>query len=108
MLISKQKPKTIVEIGSANGGSAKWFAAICRGLGLETRIYSLDIDPVRGLDEANLTFLEGNIYNLADSQLVEIMKNATHPILVVEDGPHLFEACLASLEFFDPFLSPGD
>jgi cephalosporin hydroxylase len=40
------RPTAIVEAGSASGGSALWFAAQARGLGLTCRVLSVDIDPV--------------------------------------------------------------
>jgi len=43
MLLSGLRPKTIIEIGSANGGSGLWLAAQSRGLGLGAKIYSFDI-----------------------------------------------------------------
>lgn len=108
MLISELKPATIIEVGSANGGSAKWFAAIARGLHLRTHVYSFDINPLIGSDEDHVSFHFADIYNLAESELPKILETAPRPFLVVEDGPHVFEACLASLRFFDNFLEPGD
>ncbi|MBC6471487.1 MAG: hypothetical protein GDA48_00440 [Hormoscilla sp. GM102CHS1] len=44
MLLHELQPKTIIEIGTFNGGSAFWFADIMEMLGTATRIYSMDID----------------------------------------------------------------
>lgn len=44
-LIERLKPKTIIEIGTSEGGSAVWFDDLCLSLGLQTRIVTLDIDP---------------------------------------------------------------
>lgn len=46
MLISKHRPRTIVEIGSFNGGSALWFAAQLRGMGIDGKVLSVDFNPV--------------------------------------------------------------
>ena len=107
-LISQLKPATIIEIGSAFGGSAKLFSTIARGIRLNTHVYSFDINPVEGKDDDNLSFHYGDIYDLENSALPVILRDAQHPFLVVEDGPHSFEACSASLDFFSPYLRKGD
>jgi cephalosporin hydroxylase len=108
-LLSDVRPGTIVEVGSYNGGSALWFAAQTRGLGLSTQIYSIDIQPVGDdVRDANVTFLSGDIHRLDDSALPQILRNAARPLFVVEDGPHTFDGCLAALRFFDPYLKQGE
>ena len=107
-LLSELRPRTIIEIGSAEGGSGKWFAAQLRGLGIDGMVYSFDINPVIGLDQHNLRFGKADIFNLADSELPEILKDCERPLLVVEDGPHTFDGCLASLEFFKDYLEKGE
>lgn len=107
-LLNTLKPKTIIEIGSASGGSAKFFADQTGLLGIGTKVWSLDIYPVLGLDEKNLTFLEGDIHRLEDSPLPGILAGAVGPILVIEDGPHTFEGSSAALEFFGQHLRIGD
>jgi len=101
-------PKVIIEIGSASGGSAKFFADQTKLLELGSSVYSLDINPVVGLNEKNLHFFEGDILRLEDSLVPKILKDAKRPLLVVEDGPHTFEGCLAALNFFHMHLEPGD
>ncbi len=108
MLLSELRPGTVIEIGSANGGSGLWFAAQLRGLGVESHMHSFDIEPVEGKNQANLTFHFGDIYNLDKSPIPEILSDHKKPLLVVEDGPHTYEGCLAALEFFHSFLNPGD
>lgn len=107
-LLDTLKPKTIIEIGSASGGAAKFFADQTGLLGIGTKVWSLDIDPVLGLDEKNLTFLEGDIHCLENSPLPGILAMAVGPILVIEDGPHTFEGSFAALEFFEQHLRIGD
>lgn len=104
----EMKPRTIFEIGSASGGSAKFFADQTAVLGLDTMVYSFDIKAVKGLDEDRLRFFEADIHNLEKSAIPDLLRHAERPILVIDDGPHTFEGCRASLEFFHPFLSPGD
>lgn len=107
-ILQDLKPKVIIEIGSASGGSAKFFADQTKLLELGSSVYSLDINPVVGLNEKNLRFFEGDILRLEDSPVPKILKDAKRPLLVVEDGPHTFEGCLAALNFFHMHLEPGD
>ena len=44
MLISELKPNTIIEYGSGLGGSAIWLADMAKILGLESKVYSYDIN----------------------------------------------------------------
>ncbi len=108
MVLSEVAPKTIIEIGSQAGGSAYWFWAQSRAVGLESRVFSFDIEPVVGMNRDGLSFGRADILSLAESVLPEILDSASHPILVVEDGPHTFEGSLAALRFFDDYLEPGD
>ncbi len=108
LLLYEIQPKTIIEIGSAAGGSALWLSDQTALLGLETRIYSLDIAPPKGLLIDRVEFLQGDIYALERSSLAEIMRSAVHPILVIEDGPHTYGGCKNALEFVDTFLHSGD
>lgn len=107
-LLYDLKPKTIIEIGSASGGAAKFFADQTKVLGIGTKVWSLDINPVCGFDEDNLFFLEGDILRLDDSPLRNILAEAEGPLLVIEDGPHTFQASLAALNFFKPHMKSGD
>lgn len=108
MLLSDLRPKTVIEIGSASGGSGIWFATQLKGLGLESVVHSFDIEPVEGKNESNLFFHFADIYKLEESELPEILKNCERPLLVVEDGPHTYFGCLAALEFFDSHLTRDD
>ena len=44
MLIEELKPDVIIEIGSGKGGSAVWLADMVKILGLNSKIYSYDIN----------------------------------------------------------------
>ena len=44
MLIHELQPKTIIELGAFNGGSAVWLADHLELFGIEGRIYSVDIE----------------------------------------------------------------
>ena len=107
-LLNSLKPKTIIEVGSASGGSAFWFSDQTATLGLGTRIFSLDISPPTNLSIDRVEFIQGDVYDLENSQLPEILKNSPRPLLVIEDGPHTYEGCRSALAFFHPYMRPGE
>lgn len=108
MLLGQLRPTTIVEIGSAAGGSALWFAAQARALHLECAVLSVDINKVTTVSDPDVTFLGGDIHHLDTSALPAMLGSRTGPLLVIEDGPHTFGGSLAALRFFDDYLQPGD
>lgn len=108
MLLGRERPRTIVEIGSYQGGSAVWFAAQARALSLDAHVYSLDISKVNDVHDDDVTFLQGDIHELGESTLAAILQDCPRPLLVIEDGPHTFEGCISAAEFFHSFLQPGE
>lgn len=107
-LLHNLKPKTIIEIGSMGGGSGVFFAEQSGLLGIGTKVWSLDINPVIGMDSPVLTFLGGDIHDLGASKLPSILENAERPLLIIEDGPHTYEGSIAALDFFHTYLDSGD
>lgn len=108
MLLGRERPRTIVEIGSWSGGSAHWIAAQARALGLGAHVVSVDLVPVTGVSDPDVTFLEGDIYDLGSSELPTILATCARPLLVIEDGPHTYDGCRLALEFFHHHLRPGE
>lgn len=108
MLVGQLRPTTIVEIGSAAGGSALWFAAQARALRLECKVLSVDIAKVTTVSDPDVEFLDGDIHNLDATPLPAVLSIHTGPLLVIEDGPHTYAGTLAALRFFDRYLQPGD
>jgi cephalosporin hydroxylase len=108
LLIGRTKPRTIIEIGSAHGGSALWFADQMRINGILANIVSLDINRVEKVTDDGVRFLQGDIHDLAASELPTILATCPRPLMVVEDGPHTFEGCSAALAFFSNYLRSGE
>ena len=108
MILDDLKPRTIIEIGSAFGGSGKFFLDQTKLRRLGTKIWSLDVNPVTNKNETNLTFLAGDVHRLEDSELPTVLATAARPLLVIEDGPHTYEGSLAALNFFAPHMLAGD
>lgn len=108
MLLSRERPRTIVEIGSFEGGSAVWFAAQARALDLGARIISLGITKVTHVEDPDVTFLQDDIHDQAATGLPALLADCPRPLLVIEDGPHTYDGCIAALDFFHPHIRPGE
>lgn len=108
LLLWNLKPRTILEIGSKEGGSALWFADQAGMLGIDARIVSIDLLPVDAIRHDRITFLEGDGRNLGATLTDDFLARLPRPWLVVEDADHLEETSTAVLDFFDPWLRVGD
>ena len=107
-LLFEQKPRTVVEIGSAAGGSAVWMADQLRSFQLPSHIFSIDISPPTGVRDPQVTFIAGDVHHLEKTPLPGLLADCPRPLLVVEDGPHSFDGCVAALEFFHPWMVAGE
>jgi cephalosporin hydroxylase len=115
MLLWKEKPRTIIEIGSAFGGSALWFYDMQRLLVDGGTVMSIDVNPPRsGLPR--LVFMRGDARSLGSARVIEPsgiwlaewLQFIERPLLVIEDSSHEPEVTLAVMRFFDPWLQPGE
>ena len=91
-MIFEIKPKTIIELGTFRGTSAHWLGNICKIGNLnDTKIYTVDKYPqfvdnnIKNDCKNNVTFIEGDLYNLDKSMPVEWMNNLAHPWFIIED-----------------------
>lgn len=108
-LLSRLAPRTVIEVGTKFGGSALWFADMLSAQGIEgARVVSVDIDPQARFTDPRITFLRGDAGNLGEALPPSLLQACAHPFLVVEDSSHHYEHSMAALEFFDPWLAPGD
>jgi cephalosporin hydroxylase len=108
MLLWQEKPATIIEIGSKEGGSALWLWQTCNAFHIKTRIISVDIDQRAKITHPRITFLQGDGRNLAATLSDEFMQSLAHPLLVVEDADHHYLTTLAVLRFMDRYLRGGE
>ena len=110
-LLQQVRPRTIIEIGSYEGGSAYWLSDQCTALGLDTQVISLDINPPLAIGDSSserVKFLYGDIYNLFACDLTEEISKSARPFLYIEDGPHDYQGCTRALQFFDYFAQSGE
>jgi cephalosporin hydroxylase len=106
MLLFRERPRTIIEIGSAFGGSALWLHDMQNVLGNQgAQVISIDHSPNRPHSEIpGLVFLQGDAHRLDEVSFPVCER----PLLVIEDSSHEPETTLAVLQFFDARLQPGE
>lgn len=107
-LIWDLRPKTLIEIGSNQGGGALWFADMLSISGIGCPVVSIDTVPVTGFSDPRIAFLAGDAARLGDTMTAEMRAALPHPWLVVEDSAHTYDVTLAALRFFAEITHPGD
>ena len=103
-LLERARPRTLIEIGSHEGGSAIWFA----GLRADLQVVSIDLRPPSGVVHPRVTFLEGDALDLQAALPAARLEALPRPWLIVEDADHRAETCAAVLEFFAGWLRAGE
>ena len=107
-LIWDLRPKSLIEIGSNQGGGALWFADMLTVAGLGCPVVSIDRVPPTGFTDPRIAFLAGDAARLGDTLTPEMCAALPHPWLVVEDSAHTCDVTLAAIRFFAGAMQPGD
>ena len=108
-LLQDLKPKTILEFGTYEGGSALWMHDLMISLNLECKIHTFDINS----EKVRLPNLESLIFHHLDNlHIIEYVKenyklfsSLERPVLVIEDS-HINVVEL--LQTIDSFIDTGD
>lgn len=108
MLVWHAKPRTIIELGSKFGGSALWFADMLELYGIQGKVVSIDINRVTTIQDPRIDFLYGDVSNLGATLSSAYLSSLPRPWMVIEDSSHMYEHCLAALEFFHPLLQKDE
>ena len=108
LLLWKLKPRTIIEIGSKNGGSALWLGDLLNNYGIDGHIYSVDIVKVTKYSHPRVTFMEGDGQALHEIFSEDFLKGLPRPLLVIEDADHSFKTSKLVLDFFHPYLDQDE
>jgi len=108
MLLQRARPRTLIEVGSYMGGSAVWFADQAGLLGLGTGVISIDLEVPAVAAGPSVRFLRGDARELGEVLTPAVLSALPRPLMVVEDSSHLSGTTAAVLEFFDPWLRPGE
>ena len=107
-LLWDTKPRTIIEVGSFYGGSAVWMADMTQSWGLDTHVYSVDVNKVRTARHERVTFIEGNGRDLGTVFSSDFLAKMPRPLLVIEDADHSYQTTAAVMSFFNPLLNNGE
>jgi cephalosporin hydroxylase len=107
-LIWDMKPKSLIEIGSNQGGGALWFADMLSVAGLGCPVVSIDRVPPTAFTDPRVAFLAGDAARLGDTLTADLLAALPHPWLVVEDSAHTYDVTLAALRFFADATAAGD
>ena len=108
-LLSRQRPESVIEVGTRHGGSALWFADMLTAAGVEDpRVISIDIEQSSRIEDERIEFVQGDAANLGAVLDTSCLRQLPRPLLVIEDSSHYYQHSLACLEFFDPLLQNGD
>jgi cephalosporin hydroxylase len=100
------KPKTLIEIGSYKGGSAIWFADQMRSMGIDGRIFSLDIIAVQDVSDPIVSFITSD--SLSSAMPRDWLNSLPRPMMVIEDSAHTFEHTLFVLRYFADIMRPQE
>ena len=107
-LLFETGARSVIEVGSSAGGSALWFADTLRSYGRNPRIVSVDVNPVSGVRDVDIEFIQGSALSLAEVLPDDFLHDLPRPWIVVEDSAHTFDVTRAVLDFFEPWLEPGE
>ena len=104
-ILHEVRPKTVIECGTAFGGSTLFFASMCDLLG-EGRVVSVDIEVRPGRPQHDrITYLTGSSTAPEIVAQVEQMIDPSGPVLVVLDSDHSKDHVLRELELYSGYVT---
>ena len=108
-LLWELKPKNIIEIGTAEGGSALWFADTLRSYGIDGVVHSIDKnEKLTSINDERINFIQGDLFNMANILPISYVKDLERPLLIIEDSAHLFETTFFILNYFKDILNKDE
>lgn len=106
-ILSETKPDVIVECGTALGGSAMYFASLCRLAGFG-RIISIDVKDPAGLPSDPLVeYVQGSSIDAETLERVRAKIAPDERVMLVLDSLHNESHVRAELELWGGIVSPG-
>ena len=108
-LMWELKPRTVIEIGTAKGGSALWLADQLSIYGIDSfEVHTYDIAPPPTWRDDRIRFHQGDAYELPARMSAEWVTARPRPLLVIEDSAHTSGVTTAVLEHFAPVMHSGE
>jgi cephalosporin hydroxylase len=107
-IITKQKPRFVVETGTYRGGSALYLASLFDLIG-HGEVITIDVDATGAAQRPQhprITYLTGSSI---DPQIVAQVRTrlGPHPAMVILDSDHRRDHVLAELRAYHPLVAPG-
>ena len=100
MLLQEVRPEVIIELGSGSGGSAIWLADTAAAIGLDTHIYSFDINKPL-IDHKKVTFIQYDLNEINKGNKPPCWELFKGKKIIIEDAHvnlknilHLFDTIL--------------
>ena len=107
MLLQEVRPRTVIEIGSREGGGAVLMGDLLNMLEIQARVYSIDLEPPKPKYQPfNVKFCQGDENDLDHCELN--FAGHPHPWLVIQDASHQYSGLMNSLSFLNRFMVTGD
>ena len=107
-LVWDVKPRTVIEVGTKAGGSAVLWADILAIYSLPAHVYSIDLERPAGMTDKRISFLQGDVRDLAPAFHRAGITAAPRPWLVTEDSAHTYDGCRAALHYLSTVMASGD
>lgn len=111
-IIAELRPDFLIETGTFKGGSALYYASVVQGLGLPTRIVTVDIEDQLGAAREHAVFRDRVIPLIGDSvgpgtvrRVADIVGG--RPAMVLLDSWHRKDHVLKELALYADFVPVG-
>lgn len=103
------EPRTVIEIGTAKGGSALWLADQLSIYGIDGfEVHTYDIAPPPAWRDDRIRFHQGDAYELPARMSAKWVAERPRPLLVIEDSAHTSGVTTAVLDHFAPLMQSGE
>ena len=114
-LLTRLRPRCVVETGLHLGGTAVFYASILRLLGIDGRVISVDIqispEARRNIESSafcnQITLIEGDSKSSEAHRRVEAALQGEPNVLVCLDSDHSYAHTLAELRLFSRYVPVG-
>jgi cephalosporin hydroxylase len=104
LMVQEIRPGTIIELGTASGASAMWYADTQKSFGIKPNVITVDrICARRGHD--GVRFLQGDVEEIENCLTGDFLENQPRPWIVVEDTHCNIGGIL---RYLHQFLMKGD
>jgi cephalosporin hydroxylase len=108
LLIGRERPRTIIEIGTYKGGATMWLADQQMTHGIDGMVHSLDIHPVELPATPRIVLHTGNARDIEAIFPPDWIAAQPRPLLVIDDGDHTPASVLCVLEYFADHMRSGE